>query len=65
MSIDAVQPPTGVPAVHPRQDANGQSGREPRRDGKPKPAAREGQEPEPRFLNSLGQLTGTTINVTA
>lgn len=65
MSIDAVQPTLSIPAVYPRQDANRQSGREPQRDGKPKSETPERQEQEPLFLNSLGQLIGKTINVTA
>lgn len=65
MTIDTVQPAPVVPAAYPRQDAKGQPGREaPQRDGKAKPAAQEPQEQD-LFLNSLGQLTGQTINVTA
>lgn len=65
MSVDTLRPALGAQAVVPKQDANGQSGRESRRDGKP--AKPESEQPErPRLvLNSLGQLTGTIIDITA
>lgn len=66
MSIDVVQPALGVQAVYPKQDTSGQSGRDPRRDGKPeKPEKPEQENQEQLFLNSLGQITGKTINITA
>jgi hypothetical protein len=65
MSVDAMQPTLSVLAVHPKQDANGQSDREPRRDRKPRQPERERQDQEQLFLNSLGQITGKTINITA
>jgi hypothetical protein len=65
MSIDSVQPALGVQAVYPRQDANGKPGREPPRDGKPGQAEQEQQDQESLVLNSLGQVIGKTINVTA
>lgn len=65
MSVDPLRPGLGAQAVVPKQDANGQSGRESRRDGKP--AKPESEPPDrPRLvLNSLGQLTGTIIDITA
>jgi len=65
MSVDPVPPTLGIPAVHPKPDANGKSGREPRRDGKSGQVEKEQQEQPDAFLNALGQLTGMTINVTA
>lgn len=65
MSVDTVQAAFSVQTVHPKQDAEGQTGREPRRDDRQKQAEREQQDPPSLFLNSLGQLTGKTINITA
>lgn len=68
MSIDSIPPALGVQAVYPRQDKNGKPGREQPRDGKPgqpEPEQQEEQEPESRVRNSLGQVIGKTINVTA
>ena len=67
MSVDFVLAALGVPVVHPKQDADGQSGRDPRRDGKQGQAEQErAQEDQPQlFLNTLGQLTGEIINTTA
>lgn len=65
MSVDTVQPSLAVQAVHRKQDANGDSGRNPRRDGKPPQSEKEGQDQPGVFLNDLGQLTGQTINITA
>ena len=65
MSVDTVQPTLGVQAVHPKQDANGKFGRDPRRDGKPGQSEKERQDQPDVFLNAQGQLTGMTINITA
>jgi hypothetical protein len=65
MSVDAMQPALNVPVVHPKQDANGESGRDPRREGKPRKSEREQQDPPQAVLNALGQLTGKNINITA
>lgn len=65
MTIDSVQPALGIRTEHPRQDANGKSGRESRHDGKPGPPGPDHQEQESLVLNSLGQVIGKTINVTA
>ncbi len=65
MSVDTVQPSLAVLAVHPRQNANGNSGRGPRRDHKPVQSEQEPQDQLDVFLNDLGQLTGKTINITA
>ncbi|MDP1733264.1 MAG: hypothetical protein Q8L44_02735 [Sulfuritalea sp.] len=65
MSIDSVPPTLGVQAVYPRQDKNGKPGREPPRDGKPGQPEQQQQDQDPLFLNSLGQVTGKTINITA
>lgn len=65
MSVDTVQPTLGVQAVHPKQDANGKSGRDPRREGKPGQSDKEQQDPPDVFMNAWGQLTGKTINITA
>lgn len=65
MSIDSVPPTLGVQAVYPRQDNNGKSGREPPRDEKPEQPEKEQQGQESLILNSLGQVIGKTINVTA
>lgn len=65
MSVDTVQPSLAVQAVHRKQDANGNSGRDPRRDGKPGQAEKERQDQSNAFLNDLGQITGKTINITA
>lgn len=67
MSIDALQPTLGVLAVHPKQDAHGQSGRDTRREGE----GGSGQSPKEQpdqpqaVVNILGQVTGKTIHVTA
>jgi hypothetical protein len=65
MSIDTVQPALNVQAVYPRQEANGQSGRETRRDGEPGQPEQEQQNQEQVFRNTLGEITGKTINTTA
>lgn len=65
MTIDTVQPTLNVQAVHPRQDAKEQSGRESRRNGKSGQSERERQDQEQTFLNVMGQVTGKTINITA
>ncbi len=65
MSIDSLPPAFGVQAVYPRQDKNGKPGREPSRDGKPGQPEQEQQDQDPLFLNSLGQVIGKTINITA
>ena len=66
MSIDSIPPATGIQAVYPRQDKNGKPGREPSRDGKPgQPEQQEQQDQESLVRNSLGQVIGKTINVTA
>ncbi len=65
MSIDSVPPTLGVQAVYPRQDNNGKPGREPPHDGKPGQQKQEQQDQESLILNSLGQVIGKTINVTA
>ncbi len=65
MSVDTVQPSLAVQAVHRKQDANGNSGRDPRRDGKPAQPEKERQDQAGVFLNDLGQVTGKTINITA
>jgi len=62
MSIDSLPPALGVQAVYPRQDKNGKPGREPPRDGKP---GQPEQDQDPLVLNSLGQIIGKTINITA
>ncbi|MBI3525873.1 MAG: hypothetical protein HY066_15375 [Betaproteobacteria bacterium] len=65
MGVDTVKHALTVLAVHPKPDADGQSGRDPRRDGKPRqPKPEQKEEPKP-FLNALGQPTGKTINTTA
>jgi len=64
MSIDSLPPALGVQAVYPRQDKNGKPGREPPRDGKPGQPEQE-QDQDPLVLNSLGQIIGKTINITA
>ena len=65
MSVDMLRPTLGAHAVVPKQDANGQSGRDPRQDGKHGKSEREqADQPDP-FLNCLGQLTGSIINITA
>lgn len=63
MSGATVQPSLAVQAVHRQQDTKGNSGRDPRRDGKP--GQKEQQDRPHVFRNDLGQLTGKTINVTA
>ena len=65
MSIDSLPPTLGVQAAYPRQDKNGKPGREPPRDGKPGLPEQEQQDQDPLFLNSLGQVIGKTINITA
>lgn len=65
MSIDTVQPALNVQAVYPRQESNGQSGRETRRDGEPGHPEQEQQNQEQVFRNTLGEITGKTINTTA
>ncbi len=65
MSVDTLQPALSVQAVHPKQDADGQSGRDSRRDDKHRQSEREQQDQPHLFLNALGQLTGKTINTTA
>jgi hypothetical protein len=65
MSVDAVRPAFGVPVVHPKQDADEQSSSDPRRGGKPGQSGREQQDQPSAFLNSLGEITGKTINVIA
>ena len=65
MSVDTVQPSLAIQAVHRQQDANGNSGRDPRRDGKPAQPEKERQDQPNAVLNDLGQLTGKTINITA
>ena len=65
MSIDSVPPTPGVQAVYPRQDKNGRPGREPPHDGKPEQPEQEPQDQEPLVRNSLGQVIGKTINITA
>jgi hypothetical protein len=65
MSVDTVQPTLGVPVVHPRQDANRQSGRDQRRNGNPGQSEQEQMDRPDAFMNSLGELTGRTINITA
>ena len=65
MSVATVQPSLAVQAVHRQQDANGNCGRDPRRDGKPAQPEKEQQDRPNAFLNDLGQLTGQTINITA
>jgi hypothetical protein len=65
MSIDSLPPALGVQAVYPRQDKNGKPGRKPSRDGKPGQPEQEQQDQDPLFLNSLGQVIGKTINITA
>lgn len=65
MSVDTVQPGLGVQAVHPKQDADGQAGREQRRNSKPR-QSKPGEEESPElFLNALGQVTGRRINTIA
>lgn len=65
MSVDTVQPTLGVPVVHPNQDANRQSGRDPQRNGKPGQSDQEQPDQANPVLNALGELTGRTINITA
>lgn len=65
MTIDTVQPTLNVQAVHPRQDAKEQSGRESRRNGESGQPDGERQDQEQTFLNVMGQVTGKTINITA
>lgn len=65
MSVDAVKPTLNVQAVHPKQEADAQAGRDSSRDEKRREADPPPQDPPPLFLNSLGQVTGKTINVTA
>jgi hypothetical protein len=65
MSVDAVKPTLNVQAVHPKQDGGGQAGRDSPRDEKRRQAEPPPQDSPPLFLNSLGQVTGKTINVTA
>jgi hypothetical protein len=65
MSVDTVQPTLGVQAVHPKPDANGKSGRDPRRDAKSGQSEKDQQDQPEVFLNPWGQLTGKTINITA
>jgi hypothetical protein len=65
MSVDTVQPTLGVPAIHPKQDANAKSGRDPGRDNKPGQGEKEQHDPPDAFMNTWGQLTGKTINITA
>jgi hypothetical protein len=65
MTIDTVQPTLNVQAVHPRQDAKEQPGRESRRNGKPSQPEEERQDQAQTFLNVMGQVTGKTINITA
>lgn len=65
MSVDTVQPPLPARALRPSQDAHGNSGRDPRRDGKPAQSKKQPQGPRDVFLNDLGQLTGKTINIAA
>lgn len=65
MTVDTVQPSLAVRAAHRQHDANGNSGRDPRRDGKPAQAEKDRQDQPNAFLNDLGQLTGKTINITA
>ena len=65
MSVDTVQPSLAVQAVHRRQDATGNSGRDPPGDGKPRRSEKERQDRPSVFLNDPGQLTGKTINLTA
>lgn len=63
MTIDTVQPTLNVQAVHPKQEAREQAGRKHQHDDKPgQDGPDQGEAP---FVNSLGQLTGKTINITA
>ncbi|OHC69628.1 MAG: hypothetical protein A3H93_18620 [Rhodocyclales bacterium RIFCSPLOWO2_02_FULL_63_24] len=65
MGVDTLRPALGAQAVAPKQGANGESGRDSRRDGKPAKPEQE-QPKRPRLvLNSLGQATGTIIDITA
>jgi len=65
MSVDTVKYAPNIQTVHSKPDADGQSGRDPRRDGRPKPSKPEQKEELQPFLNTLGQPTGKTINTTA
>ena len=65
MSFDSVKPTVNVQIVHPKQDADEQSSRDSRRDDKQRqPDQPRHDQPSP-FRNALGQLTGSTINITA
>lgn len=65
MSVDTVQSALIVQAVHPKQDADGQAGRDTRRDSKTRQVKPEEEETQDLFLNALGQVTGGTINTIA
>jgi len=65
MGVDTVKSARSVQAVHPKQDADGQSGRDTHRDGKSRQSEQEQEEQPQLFRNALGQLTGKTINTTA
>lgn len=65
MSVDTVQPGLSIQAVHPKQDADGQAGREQRRNSRPKQSRPDEEESPDPFLNALGQVTGRTINTIA
>jgi hypothetical protein len=65
MSLDSVRPTLNIPELHRKQDANGQSGREPQREGKPRQSKAEQQQQPDAFLNAFGEVTGITINTAA
>jgi hypothetical protein len=65
MGLDAVRPALSIPEVHRKQDANGQSGREPQHKDKPRQSGTEEQEQPDAFLNAFGEVTGKTINTAA
>jgi len=69
MNIDTVQATGTVPAVYPRPEPGAQSGRDPgrerRRDGKPGQTGPDTEDQPQPVLNSLGQVTGKTINTSA
>lgn len=71
MTVDTVQPASNVQALNP--DADGRAGRDPRPEGKleerpaepvqPRRRSTDRKIPRGAVVNSLGQITGQTINI--